>query len=361
MIAVPEKSERPQPEAGAGSACSDIERVAVCITTVDRHGMLVDAMKACAAATPPASTLIDLIVVDNDVAGTARAIVEKFVANNLISVTYTIEPKRGLAEARNRGIQLALERGARWLAFIDDDSQPHPDWLDRLVTVLRSEGAKLVGGANIFEAPDVPMTAWQRYICRGLVDGSYRRYCRQRDRMPRDKVTIVTGNWCADLDWIKEKALSFDPRYSATGGEDTAFDRSMRATGAKVLFVPGSIVIETLPATRISLRYQFTRLMMSGITKYNYYRRSRGPAFAFARALPQGMLALLAGPILFVVSAILTIVYPRLGGLLLVRTTRLVGKTVGAFGGALGLRSEHLANRGYADEADRTATRRKPW
>ena len=362
VIAVPDKPERPQPKTGAQAARSDIERIAVCITTVGRHGMLVDAMKACAAATPPATTLIDLIVVDNDVAGTARSIVEKFSANNPFPVTYAIEPRRGLAEVRNRGIQLALERGARWLAFIDDDSQPHPDWLDRLVTVLRNEGAKLVGGANIFEAPKAPMTAWQQFICRGLVDGSYRRYCRQRDRMPRDKVTIVTGNWCADLDWIKDKALRFDPRYSATGGEDTAFDRSMRATGAKVLFVPESIVVETVPVARISLRYQFKRLMMSGITKYNYYRRFRGPAFALARALPQGMLILLAGPLLFIVSAILAIVNPRLGGLLLVRTTRLVGKAIGAFGGALGLRSElYVASHGYTDEADRDATRRDPW
>ena len=359
---MPDQPERPQPKTGAQAARSDIERIAVCITTVGRHGMLVDAMKACAAATPPATTLIDLIVVDNDVAGTARPIVEKFSANNPFPVTYAIEPRRGLAEVRNRGIQLALERGARWLAFIDDDSQPHPDWLDRLVTVLRSEGAKLVGGANIFEAPKAPMTAWQQFICRGLVDGSYRRYCRQRDRMPRDKVTIVTGNWCADLDWIKDKALRFDPRYSATGGEDTAFDRSMRATGAKVLFVPESIVVETVPVARISLRYQFKRLMMSGITKYNYYRRFRGPAFALARALPQGMLVLLPVPLLFIASAILSIVNPRLGSLLLVRTTRLAGKAIGAFGGALGLRSElYVASHGYTDEADRDATRRDPW
>jgi glycosyltransferase involved in cell wall biosynthesis len=355
---VPDKPTLPQPKTGARAARSDIERIAVCITTVGRHGMLVDAMKACAAATPPAASLMDLIVVDNDVAGTARSIVAKFAAGNPFPVIYAIEPKRGLAEARNRGIQIALERGARWLAFIDDDSQPHPDWLDRLVTALRSEGAKLVGGANIFEAPQAPMTAWQQFICRGLVDGSYRRYCRQRDRMPRDKVTIVTGNWCADLDWIDEKALRFDQRYSASGGEDTAFDRSMRATGAKVLFVPDSIVVETVPVARISLRYQFKRLMMSGITKYNYYRTFRGPAFALARALPQGMLALFAGPPLFVVSAILAIVNPRLGGLLLVRTTRLVGKSIGAFGGALGL---HIDNQGYADEADRAATRRNPW
>ncbi|WP_312014415.1 glycosyltransferase [Bradyrhizobium sp. AUGA SZCCT0283] len=334
----------------------------VCITTVGRLGMLVDAMKACAVATPPAATLIELIVVDNDIAGTARSTVEKFAANNPLPVTYAIEPRRGLAEARNRGIQLGLERGARWLAFIDDDSQPHPDWLDRLVSALRSESAKLVGGSNIFEAPKAPMTAWQKFVCQGLVDGSYRRYRRQRDRVARDKVTIVTGNWCADLHWIKDKALRFDQRYSATGGEDTAFDRSMRATGAKVLFVPDSIVVETVPVARISLRYQFKRLMMSSITKYNHYRRARGPAFALARALPQGILALLAGPPLFIVSAILAIVSPRPGALFLVRTSRLVGKSIGALGGAIGLKSElYNANHGYADEADQAANRRNAW
>lgn len=324
--------------------------------------MLADAMKACAAATPPAATRIELIVVDNDIAGTARSTVEEFAANNPVPVTYAIEPRRGLAEVRNHGIELALERGARWLAFIDDDSQPRPDWLDWLVGTLRSENAKLVGGPNIFEAPKVPMTAWQKFVCQGLVDGSSRRYRRQRDRLSRDKVTIITGNWCADLHWIKDKALRFDQRYNATGGEDTAFDRSMRATGAKVLFVPDSIVVETVPVARISLRYQFKRLMISGITKYNHYRRARGPAFALARALPQGILALLAGPPLFVASAILAIASPRLGGLFLVRTSRLVGKSIGAFGGAVGLRSElYNADHGYQDEADRVTNRRNAW
>lgn len=350
MIAEPDNRAL---KTGAPTESGDVELVAVCITTVGRLGMLVDAMKACAAATPPAASLIEMIVVDNDIAGTARSTVEAFAADSPLSVTYAIEPRRGLAEARNRGIRLALERGARWLAFIDDDSQPDPDWLGQLVAVLRSESAKLVGGPNIFKGPNEPLTAWQQLVCRGLVDASQRRYRRQRDRMPRDKVTIVTGNWCADLDWIKDKALHFDRRYSATGGEDAAFDRSMRASGGKVLYVPDSIVMETVPVSRLSLRYQFKRLMISSITKYNYYRRVRGPAFTLARALPQGVLALLAGPPLFVISTVVAIASPRLGGLLLVRVSRLAGRAIGTVAGAIGLQSEpYKANHGYPDRAD---------
>jgi len=40
---------------------------------------------ACAAATPPAATRIELIVVDNDIAGTARSTVEEFAATMLLA------------------------------------------------------------------------------------------------------------------------------------------------------------------------------------------------------------------------------------------------------------------------------------
>lgn len=320
---------------------SDAELVAICITTAGRLGMLVEAMKACATANAPPATLLELIVVDNDPAGTARSTVEGFATGSPVPVIYAIEPRRGIAEARNCGIELALQRGARWLAFIDDDSQPCPDWLERLVPELRKQGAKLGGGSNIFRGPDVALNAWQRFVCQGLAELSRRRHQRrQKSRKARDKVIIATGNWCADLNWIKEKRLRFDQRYSATGGEDADFDRNMRASGAKVIFVPDSIVMETLPLSRISLRYQFTRLMFSSIAKYGNYRRARGVVSTLVRAAPQGVFAIVAGPPLFLAAAILAIVYPRLGGLLLVRFSRMMGRAIGTFGGAIGFESE---------------------
>ena len=51
------------------------------------------------------------------------------------------EQERGTSFARNRAITTALAQGAEWIAFIDDDDRPRPDWLAHVLDRQRVTGS----------------------------------------------------------------------------------------------------------------------------------------------------------------------------------------------------------------------------
>jgi glycosyltransferase involved in cell wall biosynthesis len=81
-------------------------------------------------------------------------------------------PARGPAAARNVGWQSASHD---WVAFLDDDVLPDPDWLDRLTADLAGAD-ETVGGVQgrlrVPLPPDRRPTDWER-VTAGLADGEW--------------------------------------------------------------------------------------------------------------------------------------------------------------------------------------------
>src|SRR5688572_17275059 len=75
---------------------------------------------------------LDIVVVDNDAAGSAASICRDFTPA-FGKIHYAVEPSRGIPYARNRVCRLARELGHELLAFIDDDETAAPQWLDKLL------------------------------------------------------------------------------------------------------------------------------------------------------------------------------------------------------------------------------------
>ena len=69
----------------------------------------------------------EVIVVDNDAEGTARAVVERcLAARPPFPIRYDIQPQKNIALTRNRTVELASRE---WLAFVDDDERAPDSWL----------------------------------------------------------------------------------------------------------------------------------------------------------------------------------------------------------------------------------------
>lgn len=79
---------------------------------------------------------------------------------------------RGPAAARNVGWKAS---DAEWIAFLDDDVIPAPDWTSQLSEDLKNAGADVAGTQGRLVVPlpvDQPLTDWERNI-KGLEDAAW--------------------------------------------------------------------------------------------------------------------------------------------------------------------------------------------
>jgi succinoglycan biosynthesis protein ExoM len=89
------------------------------------------------------------LVVDNyPDDGRARLVCEGVRGQLPIALEYVEETRRGTSFARNRAVEEALRRDADFIAFIDDDDLPEPDWLLRLIEKQRETRADIVSGTE---------------------------------------------------------------------------------------------------------------------------------------------------------------------------------------------------------------------
>ena len=118
--------------------------LAVCVATYRRPEGLRCLLGALARQRPTPGCDWHVVVVDNDAAASAAAIVREFEPLLAREVHYAVEPQRGVASARNRSVQCA--GCVDWIAFVDDDEVPPPNWLASLLASQRRFGADIVNG-----------------------------------------------------------------------------------------------------------------------------------------------------------------------------------------------------------------------
>src|SRR5690349_20094357 len=126
------------------SAPAAPRRVCVAVPTFRRPDLLTELLSKIGSQDLGAITL-ELVVIDNDPACSARSIVAAFAERARFSVCYESLPSAALSGIRNHAIAAAEERHAL-LVMIDDDESPSPDWLKQLVAVQSDTDADAVIG-----------------------------------------------------------------------------------------------------------------------------------------------------------------------------------------------------------------------
>ena len=136
-------------------------RVAICICTHSRAEVLKRLLLSLRDIElgPWDPACVELIIIDNNPNSATRDICAQTGASLPVNVHYDTEPEPGITYARNRAVAVALERGARSIAFIDDDDVPHNDWLVQLLERQLVENADLVFGSWVL---DEQMPDWAR-------------------------------------------------------------------------------------------------------------------------------------------------------------------------------------------------------
>jgi succinoglycan biosynthesis protein ExoM len=196
----------------------------------------------------------EILVVDNDAAGSARPVVDASAGKAGAPIIYELEPKPGIVFARNHCVATFLVSQHDALVFIDDDEWPaEPTWLDGLVSAWTERNPDIVTSHVVSVAePGVPR--WPLEILYGPCV-----------LQPGDRVTkFYTNNLLLSRRVLTTIQPAFDERFAMTGASDYHFALKCNRAGflAEYALAP---VEEEFPGDRATVRWFVRRGFRSGI------------------------------------------------------------------------------------------------
>ena len=225
--------------------------VSVCIATYRRPERLQAVLGdlACQSRLPD-----QVVVVDNDRAGSAGAVIEQLRATAPpFRLDYRIQPERNIAATRNLTVQLA---DGEWLAFIDDDERAPTGWLQRLLEVAATHA---VDGVLAPVEPRLPEDA-PRWIRRGrFYDFPH---LRTGERVPLNRMRF--GNVLLRAAPLRAEPGPFDVSYGLSTGEDGDLLVRLAHKGQKIIWCDEAVVWEPIESRRLSLRWLLMRALSGG-------------------------------------------------------------------------------------------------
>ena len=196
----------------------------------------------------------EIIIVDNDAAASAQAVVEQFKSvAGCLPITYEVQSQRGIALTRNRTVALA---SCEWLAFIDDDERAPASWLRQLAEFAVQRGADGVLGPVV---PIVPPHApkWIR-------EGNFYNFPRMPSgtKVPLNRMRF--GNVLLRGGPVRSEPGPFDAAYGLMTGEDADLLIRLVQKGATILWCDNAAVMEPVEQGRLSLRWLLQRALSGG-------------------------------------------------------------------------------------------------
>lgn len=240
----------------------------------------------------------EVVVVDNDVAGSARAVVDqRRVLGTPFPIHYEVQPVKNISLTRNRTVELASRE---WIAFIDDDERAPEAWLERLALAAARFRADGVLGPVVPVVPD-DAPSWIR-------QGSFYDWARMRTGtvVPSNKLRF--GNVLLNGALLRGKRTPFDPNYGLTGGEDGDLLARLVQDGARVVWCDEAIVNEPVERARLSLRWLLLRALRGG---QDFARHKRAGRFGRLSMLGRAQLLLRAVVQAAVAAALALLSWPR--------------------------------------------------
>lgn len=227
--------------------------VAVIVPTMRRPDSLARALASLMGQTGVADRLREIVVVDNDPQGTARAAVERLAANAPVPLVYRHEPRPGVATARNSGLSATT---APLIAFLDDDEAADSTWLSALLAAQARTDAAVVFGPIRGQAPDA--APWTRAYLE--------RFFGREGPVQTGPIDHHYG--CGNSLMVRSLALPgpapFDAGQDHSGGEDDLLFEALRRRGGTFAFAADAWVDEFAPAHRATMRYALQRAFAYG-------------------------------------------------------------------------------------------------
>ena len=221
--------------------------ISVVVPTYDRAAALAKCLHALAKQTL-APGRFEVIVCDDGCSPPVTVAQAELLAalNGTSRVRVVRQENGGPAAARNLGA--AAARG-RYLAFTDDDCEPAPDWLERLVARFDEGEEEVLLGGSMRNAlvDDVYASATH-----AIMDFAYAEHWRQSGTrlFSTSNLSLPTAGFRA--------IGGFSPRFPDAAGEDYDLCWRWQETGRRAAYVADAVIVHSHPLTfRDYLRQHF--------------------------------------------------------------------------------------------------------
>lgn len=227
--------------------------VRVCVTTYERNGplgALLDRLRD--TVVPVTAARVGVVVVDDNPDGRARSVAEAHADSFELGLDYRHTGSRNISTARNEALVggMAGVDGATtgdFIAMIDDDCEPSPQWINELLAVQRRSGADLVTGAREYRAaPGSPSWFAEQGFSLDADDPC------EDGGVP---VAGHTANVLMSVGFLRRcPSVRFRTELGRTGGEDMVFFGAAEAAGARHRYSAAGLVTERVPLERTTMR-----------------------------------------------------------------------------------------------------------
>jgi glucosyl-dolichyl phosphate glucuronosyltransferase len=234
------------------------------------HNRSADVSECLAALIPQIGPGAEVILVDSASDPKNQAEMAKLAAlYPAVNLTRVDQP--GLSLARNRGVQLAA---GDWIAFLDDDAVPFPDWLAKLLTVVAaaSPTQAVIGGGIYPRWPDGMSgdhlsQRWKTFLSLaeadrpGSVTDGYT--VNGANYVIRRRVLLDVGGFSEKLGRVAGSLISGDERQVTNSVLDAGLDAG---------FDPAFKVYHKISRERLKISWILRRTFWEGVSEMRIFR-----------------------------------------------------------------------------------------
>jgi len=242
--------------------------ISIVVCTYNRAAILERALQTLDCQQTEGTFTYDIVVVDDASSDNTPRVVRDFAAKSTVPVNYVLAGGRGIAQARNCGIEAT---NSPWIAFFDDDQLAEPNWLRELYACAIKNAAGCVGGIRrlaLTHRQYASLSTTSRQVLGEINYAIKAQKCGPRD-IP------AAGNFLIRRSLLEEVG-NFDGDL-IRGGEDIEIAHRIRFAGYDAWFTPKSIAYHITPPYRLNSRYLVWASLRGGV------------CFAYRDLLEQGL------------------------------------------------------------------------
>jgi len=223
----------------------------VCIATFKRPALLRKLIQSLFEQKKIEDTILEIIIVDNDIERSAKEIVAEFSDTSSLTISYYEQPIQNISLTRNMALDIS---SGHYIAIIDDDETADNYWIRNLIDALVKFDADAVFGYVLPVFPHNP-PGWMQQ--------------REIYLMPMGKTgdppsSFPTTNCIVKASNVKKLNLRFDPEYGLSGGSDRVFFELLSEYNFKFVVCKEAITYETVPTHRTKLKSICSRQIQKG-------------------------------------------------------------------------------------------------